>query len=219
MAGLFKPDIALGGPWSTLASASTVDLGSKPFRCIYITGITTITSFGAATNEFKIVKFEGALKITHNATSLVVPGGMDMTTAAGDILIAVSDGSGNWTLVSYQVASAAPCNDMPLAQVYAKDAAISTSFDPALILLTPAFSIRRVSALLEGSGVSITYSITSGATRGTVTTTHVNGQVVNAGTSVSNATIAVAAVPTGRILELNVTSVTGSPTWFHLALY
>lgn len=58
-------------PTSTAASAATVDLGAENARYVSITGTTTITSFGtAAAGIWRIVRFTGALTLTHNATSL-----------------------------------------------------------------------------------------------------------------------------------------------------
>lgn len=86
-----------------LPSAATCDIGGAAGRSVDITGTTTITSFGvAAEGIWKIVRFSGALTLTHNATSLILPGAADITTAAGDTLIALSLGFGNWVVVSFQ---------------------------------------------------------------------------------------------------------------------
>lgn len=88
---------------SDIASASTVDLGAAVGRIVDVTGTTTITSFGTvAAGIWRVVRFTGALTLTHNATSLILPGGANITTAAGDCLLAVSLGSGNWVVTHYQ---------------------------------------------------------------------------------------------------------------------
>lgn len=88
---------------SDVASATTTDLGAAAGRIVDVTGTTTITSFGTvAAGVWRIVRFTGALTLTHNATSLILPGSANITTAAGDCLIAVSLGSGNWFVASYQ---------------------------------------------------------------------------------------------------------------------
>lgn len=89
-----------------IASASTVDLSAATGDVIDITGTTTITGLGtvAAGQKF-ILQFDGALILTHNATSLKLPGAANITTAAGDIAVMVSEGSGNWRCVSYQESS------------------------------------------------------------------------------------------------------------------
>lgn len=88
---------------ASIASASTVDLGSALAQTITITGTTTITSFGssAPTGAIKFVKFSGALTLTHNATSLIIPAAANVTTVAGDALTARHEGSGNWRVLAY----------------------------------------------------------------------------------------------------------------------
>jgi hypothetical protein len=93
----------------TLASAATTDLGSVPGRYVNVTGTTTITGLGTIkAGTLKVVKFAGALTLTHNATSLILPGAANIVTAAGDIAILVSEGSGNWGCVNYQRAAIQP---------------------------------------------------------------------------------------------------------------
>lgn len=97
---VIRGDLATKG--ADIASASTTDLGAVQGLSHDITGTTTITSFGTvAAGVWKIVKFEGALTLTHNATSLILPGGANITTANGDIGTFISEGSGNWRCVSY----------------------------------------------------------------------------------------------------------------------
>jgi hypothetical protein len=98
----FGESSAGAAPDETIASASTVDLGSTTDLYIEITGTTTITSFGTTPNIWRIVRFAGALTLTHNGTSLILPGAANITTAASDTAIFVSDGSGNWRCVDYQ---------------------------------------------------------------------------------------------------------------------
>ena len=90
----------------TLASASTVDIGAAAANTINISGTTTITSFGTiAAGAIRRLHFEGALTLTHNGTSLILPGSSNITTAAGDVAELVSLGSGNWRCFSYNRAT------------------------------------------------------------------------------------------------------------------
>lgn len=94
-----------------IASATTTDLGAVAGLMHDITGTTTITSFGTVSaGIWKVIKFEGALTLTHNATSLILPGGASITTADGDVAIVISEGSGNWRCLSYTRANGAPVN-------------------------------------------------------------------------------------------------------------
>lgn len=96
---------ALGGAEATVASATTTDLGALASELVSITGTTTITGFGTvAAGTKRQGRFTGALTLTHNATSLMLPGATNITTAAGDRFEAVSLGSGNWVVYWYQKA-------------------------------------------------------------------------------------------------------------------
>jgi hypothetical protein len=86
----------------TLASAATVDIGAASANTVNISGTTTITSLGTvAAGATRRLVFLGALTLTHNAASLILPSGT-ITTAAGDVAQFVSLGSGNWRCVSYE---------------------------------------------------------------------------------------------------------------------
>ncbi|KFC73186.1 hypothetical protein FG93_01930 [Bosea sp. LC85] len=100
----------VGGGTASLASAATVDLGSTAGSTITITGSTAITSLGAnaVAGTAKFVRFAGALTLTNNATSLILPGGVNITTAAGDQAVAIALGSGNWSIWSYSRATGLP---------------------------------------------------------------------------------------------------------------
>ena len=96
-------DIANWTDSDTLASASTTDLGSVEGMYVTISGTTTITSFGTLkAGMVKFLKFDGALTLTYNATSLILPGAASITTAAGDTAVFISEGSGNWRCLAYQ---------------------------------------------------------------------------------------------------------------------
>jgi hypothetical protein len=96
-----------GAGITVLASASTTDIGTSASNVVQITGTTTITALGnAAAGAERTVIFAGALTLTHNATSLILPSAANITTAAGDAAKFVSLGSGNWDCVSYQTAAA-----------------------------------------------------------------------------------------------------------------
>ena len=92
-----------------LPSAATTDLAQLIGNSVTITGTTTITSFGSVdSGARRMVTFAGILTLTHNATSLILPTGANIVTAAGDTCIAISLGSGNWKVFNYQRASGIP---------------------------------------------------------------------------------------------------------------
>ncbi|WCS27779.1 hypothetical protein LOK46_13445 [Methylobacterium sp. NMS14P] len=93
---------------ATVASAATVDLGAQNSRKVAISGTAAITSFGTFAHGEKLLRFTGACTLTHNATSLVLPTGTNIVTAAGDTALATSDASGNWRVRHYQRADGSP---------------------------------------------------------------------------------------------------------------
>lgn len=92
-----------------VASATTTNIGAALGGYINITGTTTITGFGTvAAGVRRTVKFTGALTLTHNGTSLILPGSASITTAANDTAQFASLGSGNWVCLWYKRASGKP---------------------------------------------------------------------------------------------------------------
>jgi hypothetical protein len=86
----------------TVASASTTDLATKSEEILSVSGTNAITALGTVSaGMVKVLIFEGALTFTHNATSLILPGGHSVVTAAGDIAAMLSLGSGNWRCLHY----------------------------------------------------------------------------------------------------------------------
>lgn len=89
-----------------VASSATVDLGAVVGNLVHITGTTTITAFGSVqAGTRRRVIFDGALLLTHNGTSLILPTAANITTVAGDSAEFVSEGAGNWRCTGYQRAS------------------------------------------------------------------------------------------------------------------
>lgn len=87
----------------TIASATTCDLGSKAAGSLTISGTTTITGLGTVSAGIrKSCVFSGILTLTHNGTSLILPGAANITTAANDRAEFESLGSGNWRCNWYQ---------------------------------------------------------------------------------------------------------------------
>ncbi len=88
---------------SDIASATTTNIGAATGEFVDVTGTTTITGLGTiAAGIVRTVRFTGALTLTHNGTSLILPGGANITTAANDTAIFRSLGSGNWLCIEYK---------------------------------------------------------------------------------------------------------------------
>lgn len=151
----------------TLASAATVDIGASNSPFVNITGATTITSFGTNYTGARFIRFSGVLTLTHNATTLILPGGANITTAAGDACIAVPYASG-WRVVVYTPFGAAyvtPAN----AQTQTYTAFTSAGTAPAYTL-TPS---PAISAYAAGQRFRVKFH--AGGTTGS-NTLNVNGK-------------------------------------------
>ena len=86
-----------------IASAATLNLQSATGNFVHVTGTTAITAITLSDGHQRTVKFTGALTLT-NGSSLVLPGGANITTAAGDVAVFVGDG-GNVICTDYCPAS------------------------------------------------------------------------------------------------------------------
>lgn len=140
-----------------IASATTTDIGAVVGLMHDITGTTTITGLGTvAAGIWKILKFEGALTLTHNATSLILLTGANRTTVAGDVGIYISEGAGNWRELVYMPVNvqltgqgvAFPATQAASANANTLDDYEEGTFTPALTF--------------GGGSTGITYSTQSG---------------------------------------------------------
>lgn len=90
----------------TIASATTTDLSTIAGTFITVSGTTTIAGLGTVSaGIYKWLIFSGALTLTHNATSLILPGAANITTADGTVVLVKSLGSGNWRCLYASTAS------------------------------------------------------------------------------------------------------------------
>jgi hypothetical protein len=124
-----------------VASAATCDIGAANSPLVRITGTTTITSFGTNYTAPRFVRFADALTLTHNATSLVIPDGANITTAAGDTCI-VTPKSNGWIVSQYSRTSSLASS----AEVIAGTNAVK--------VMTP--SAFRAGAVVAGTPVATT---------------------------------------------------------------
>ena len=88
---------------ANVASSSIIDLGAATGFVIDITGTTPITALGTApVGTCRLARFTGSLVLTHNATSLILPGGANITTQPNAAALLISLGTGNWWCAIYQ---------------------------------------------------------------------------------------------------------------------
>jgi lysophospholipase L1-like esterase len=89
-------------PPVTIASSTTPAIFAAAGNTINMTGTTTVTGFDTiAAGARRTVIFAAALILTHNATSMINITGANITTAAGDVAVFESLGSGNTKMLSY----------------------------------------------------------------------------------------------------------------------
>jgi hypothetical protein len=104
-----KAIAALWEKGSDEASAGTVAFGEGGY--FHVTGTTTITDidFDTAKDGRTVdVIFDDALTLTHNGTTLKLPGGANIVTAAGDRARFVQDSTDNVICLHYQRAGGVP---------------------------------------------------------------------------------------------------------------
>ena len=90
-----------------IASAAALTLGTDG-NYFVVTGTTTITSIATiGVGTFVFLRFASALTLTHNATTLVLPGAANITTATGDAAIFIEYASG-WRCINYMKADGTP---------------------------------------------------------------------------------------------------------------
>jgi hypothetical protein len=106
------PD-ALAGLWqrgTDIASASTLSLPATGGGVFTVTGTTTVTGISTGSGGRRVsLRFAGALQLTHNGTSFILPGGVNITTVAGDVADFINDAAqdatgSNWRCVNYSPA-------------------------------------------------------------------------------------------------------------------
>lgn len=98
----------MGFKGTDIASAAALTLPAQG-SVFDVTGTTTVTSLSTRTaGEVVVLEFDGILTLTHNATTLALAGNANATTAAGDIYVFQSEGSGNWRELSRFIRATAP---------------------------------------------------------------------------------------------------------------
>lgn len=102
--GLLADGDSMAGPLKfsshgNIASAATVDLSTLDGNFAVLTGTAAVTAWGTVQAGARYwLRCAEATPITHHATSAICEGGASFTTAAGDLLELISEGSGNWRI-------------------------------------------------------------------------------------------------------------------------
>ncbi len=78
---------------SDIASSGTLNLNNATGNLVHVTGTTTVTAITLSSGYERTVIFDGALTLTHNSSTLILPGNANITTVAGDRAIFRGDGT------------------------------------------------------------------------------------------------------------------------------
>ena len=150
---------------ATVAAAATTSLTTGNVVTISnASGATTITSLGtAASGARRNVVFSiaaGSVLLTHNATSLQLPGSANIAVASGDRARFESLGGGNWRCVDYIPANYRPDGSAGAIVTIATTATLTTAAHcNATILLTgaAAYAVTLPSAATMPAGSKIKF--------------------------------------------------------------
>lgn len=152
------------GTEADIASATTTTLGTQNSNFLRVTGTTTITSFGTTYNGPRFLRFEGALTLTHSST-LILPTGANITTAAGDLAIAIPKatlGTPDGWYVFYQRADGSSLLGVTPAQLQAQTyTAFTTAGTSSAFTLTP---VPAISAYAENQTFDVEFNAASTGT-------------------------------------------------------
>jgi hypothetical protein len=153
----------------TLASAATTDIGAQNTVLLNITGTTTITSFGTNYNGPRYVRFDGVLTLTHNATTLILPGGANITTAAGDSAIVVPNGTpaNGWRVLGYQKADGTTIATSKIQPISASVSGNALTISASSLTLDFRSTTLGSGTVTTVTGTPATLVISSGSTLGT----------------------------------------------------
>lgn len=126
-----------------VASAAALALGDDG-NYFDITGTNAITSINSkGVGSVVRLHFDDALTLTHHATDLILPGGANITTAAGDEATFVEYASGDWRCTNYQKASGQPVVASAVAFTkYAESSNLGNPANGTTYTLTHGMGIR-----------------------------------------------------------------------------
>ena len=126
-----------------------------------VTGTTTITSINTTGGVGTLIKlhFDGALTLTHDATDLILPGGANITTAAGDEAEFIEYATGDYRCTNYSKASGEAVAGGKILQVVSATSTSTSETTSSTFVasnltasITPADATNKVLVLITSVG-------------------------------------------------------------------
>lgn len=154
---------------ATAVSSSTPNFATSG-NVVVISGTATANTLGTVQEGFiGIVVYTTAITLTHNATSRDLPTAANILTAAGDVEIVMSKGSGNWRTVSYMRKDGSSLGGAIASQAQMEAASATTvSVSPGRTQYHP--GVAKFFANLDGTGTistRVSHNLTSVTDGGT----------------------------------------------------
>lgn len=137
-----------------IASAATIDLTAPTGNFVHVTGTATITAITIPVGAERTVIFDGALTLTHGA-ALLLPGGVNITTAANDRMTVRGDTAGAIVIDYVRADGKSVVSDLPSVVVIE-----STQ------TWTPPANVRKVEVTVVNAGSAATNSSPSDGAAG-----------------------------------------------------
>lgn len=164
LSAIVKQNVSKG---ADIASASTLPIPASggSFIVTGSVGISALSSTYSWDGREVVLKFAAALTITHNATSLILPGGANFTTAAGDTLRFIQESAGNWRCNGSALNSGGSVGGVPASGgtmtgplTLVGDATASLHAVPKQQLDASTKQIQSVSASVSANALTLNYA-------------------------------------------------------------
>lgn len=150
---------------ANIASATTINLTTATGNGVHVTGTTQIDAVTLGSGMLRLVVFDGILQLTHHSTNNNLPGGANITTAAGDRALYWGDGTTAYCIAYVKVSGKATINPA-LGDVTGLGANVATAL--AVAVGTDGAFVVKGGALGTPSGGTLTnctgYPVPAGST-------------------------------------------------------
>ncbi len=150
--------------WASAAITSgTPDFATHAGNTVSITSTATANTLGTVQAGFlAVIHYGVAITVTHNATSRILPTAANITTAVGDVEIALSLGSGNWRTIAYMRADGSPLTGTAASQAEMESATSTTVYaTPGRTQFHPGVAKFWLKATANSTTLEASHNVTS----------------------------------------------------------